>query len=259
MKTLKTLIFVQFFMFCQLVAAQSADSTVTIKIQSGNFIVSGIVADEQTRMSVVNTISSIIGNKADFDELKVNRSFDAFGLGWHEDFERAVDKIKNWKSGVFVFIKPQTESLPDMPQEIWNAEIRLLPDNGIIKPSDFQNKIVVLFFLEHWCGPCLSMADKLQELYAEKPVGELEIIGVSTEPESKEDLRKLFEVKKYRYKLGLGEKSMLGKAAKISDFHGIPQTFLVRKGKLNGIFIGDSPKVFDYLKSQILKISNQQN
>lgn len=259
MKSLKTLIFIQFVLFCQIVAAQSVDSTVTIKVKSGNFIVSGVVADKQSRMFVIEIVSTTIGDKADFGELKVDRSFDSFGFGWRESIKESVDKMNNWKSGVFVFIKPQTETLPDMPHEIWNAEIRLLPDNRTIRPSDFQNKTVVLFFMEYWCGPCLSMADQLQKICTENSLEDLVIIGVSTEPESKESFGKLFEVKKYGYRLGLGDKTMLDKAVKISGLSAIPQAFLVRDGKLDGVFLGSSTSVIDRLKTLIREVSDKKN
>lgn len=259
MRTRILLLFILILLSCQIIFSQTASSSIIIKVNKGIFLISGVVSAEQTRNIVIEQIKAKFGNNTDFNQLKVVQSVIPFDSGWQKDFEKSLSKIRNWNSGIFIFTKNKGDELyPALPKAILEAKILLKNESKSVKLTDYPNKTIVLFFLESWCSPCIQQADILKNFYSEILSEDVEIIGVSTEPDEKENFREFIRRNNYNYKMGWADEKLLGSAVKISDFQGIPQTFLIRDNKLYGIFIGSSPKVIKKLKEEILRVSKEK-
>src|SRR5213079_778246 len=93
------------FASCQLLYAQTGktDSSITIKVANGKYILSGAVADENSRNKIIEKVRTQLSVNADFTALKVNPLATSFKLDWEKDFDKSLLKLKSWKTGVFIF------------------------------------------------------------------------------------------------------------------------------------------------------------
>jgi peroxiredoxin len=240
----------------QLLSAQTANnSSVKINVKNGQYIVSGVVTDENTKSEIAGKIKNQLGNTIDFSALKINSTAEPFAVDWRKNFDKSLLKLKNWKSGVFIFTANRADSSPNLPDDILNAEIFLIDRKAPVRIADYRNKTIVLFFLEAWCSPCLWQANELKDFYSEISPDDIEIIGVSTDAEQSEQFGELNRRLKFNYKIGRADKKLLEAAMNISKFPGIPQTFVIRDGRLYGVFNGASPVIYSKLTETILEVS----
>lgn len=265
MKISKSAFFLFFILSCQFVFSQTikTDSLVSIKVEKGNYFVSGIVGDENLKREIIEKIEIQLGNTVDYTGLKVVADALPFETDWRKEFETTLPKLKNWKSGVFIFsgkTNKTVEDFPNLPNEILSKEIFLI-SNESISLTKYRNKVVVLFSLATWCGPCVLQAEELKKFYSQNTAPNLEIIGlnVETSVEDKIDFRNFVNRRKFNYKMGFADKELIDFLIKISRLNGIPQALVIYDGKLYGIFAGGGERVFTQLKETVnktLEISN---
>jgi peroxiredoxin len=265
MKILKSAIFLFFFLSCQFVFSQTSklDSLISIKIEKGNYIVSGVVADENLKREIIEKINNQLGDATDFTRLKVEPNAKSFEIDWRKEFDATLSELKSWKSGVFTFsgkIDKKGEDFPQLAEDILNAKF-FLTDNKLVSLADYKNKVVVLFFLESWCGPCIVLADELNEFYSKVSSPNLEIMGLSMETslEEKKDFRNFVRRRKFNYKMGWTDNQLFQYFYKISNLNGIPQGFVICDGKLYGVFLGGSQRVNKHLKETVIKTLEDKN
>lgn len=265
MKISKSAIFLFFFLSFQIVFSQTTkiDSLISIKIEKGNYMVSGVVADENLKREIIEKIKNHLGNATDFTRLKDEPNAKSFETDWRKEFDVTLPKLKNWKSGVFIFsgnTNKSGEDFPQLPNEILTKEI-LLIDNKFISLAKYKDKVVVLFSLATWCGPCVVQAEELKKFYSQNTSPNLEVIGlnVETSDEDKKDFRNFVRRRKFNYKMGLADEQLLNFFIKISRLNGIPQSFVIYDGKLYGIFAGGGDRVLKQLKETVIKTLEENN
>lgn len=120
---------------------------------------------------------------------------------------------------------------------------------GTLKSSDLKGKVTVVDFWATWCNPCIEEIphyNKLKEKFAGKDV---EILGMTVQSGSMEDIKPKVAEFKIQYSVVLGDD-------KISDdFGGIigwPTTFLVSKdGKIVKRIIGSPPGKIEQMEKDI--------
>jgi thiol-disulfide isomerase/thioredoxin len=245
-------------LFVQALSAQTANnnSSIKINVKNGKYTVSGRLTDENTKSEIVGKIKNQLGDTADFSALKVDSAAEPFAADWRKNFDKSLLKLKNWKSGVFIFTAdPTADTYPNAPDEILNARIFPLDSRIPVRIADYRNRTVVLFFLASWCSPCVQQADVLQELYPEVSSSGVEIIGVNADSDDNVQFKKFVRLRNYSYKMAEANENLYAAALKISKFAGIPQAFLIRDGKLYAVFTGNSPQVVKKLKEKILEVS----
>jgi glutathione peroxidase-family protein len=92
---------------------------------------------------------------------------------------------------------------------------------------------------------------EMQNTYKDKG---FEIIGLDVDEETPEQIKEFAEEMKLNYKLGWIEQSQYSGFLRVSNFQGIPQSFLInREGQLLGVFTGGSPKTIAKLKESVTK------
>lgn len=263
MKAFQTVLLAVLLLFCPAAFAQTVNSSVTIKVDRGNYTVSGVVADEAYKNEIINRVKAQLGGSADFSRLSVSANAEPFRNDWLAEFDKTLLKIKQWRTGVEIF--SNAERLKDrtfMPlsAEIMNARF-LLSDGQTVSLKDYPNKVVVLFFLESWAAPVISQAAILNEIYAKISSRNIEIIGLSseTEPEDRNALRKFFEKQNLQFKFGWTDSEMFQNFVKISKLNGVPQAFIILDGKLHGVFAGGGTRTTERLKETILKTLDDNN
>ncbi len=257
----KILFFAIFLLACQSAFAQTLNSSITIKISDGKFIISGIITDNQTKTFIVEKITAELGKDVDFSKIAIDYMAKSFGTGWRYKFSETLSKIKHWKSGLVSFTSGKDYlTYPLKIQEnILNSEI-LLTDNKRVKLTDFKDRLVILFFIEHWCGPCRNQATDLQSFYKEISQ-DAEIIGVSfeTSASDNEDFRKVIQQLNFSYKFGFANSEIFEFSTDLTNMNGIPQTLLIFNGKVLNVFGGASPKVMNNLKESTRNFLQNKN
>jgi peroxiredoxin len=263
MKAFQTVLLAVLLLFCPAAFAQTVNSSVTIKIDRGNYVVSGIVAGEAYKNEIIQRIKTQLGGNADFSRISVSANADPFQNGWLTEFDKTLAKIKTWRSGIAIFSyaeRSYDKDFPPLPAEIMNARF-LLSDGQTVSLKDYQNKLIVLFFLESWAAPVISQAAILNEIYAKTSSRNIEIIGLSseTEPEDRNALRKFFKKQNLQFKFGWTDSEMFQNFVKISKLNGVPQAFIILDGKLHGVFAGGGTRTTERLKETILKTLDDNN
>lgn len=263
MKVGKMLLLLIFLMSCRAVYPQTVNSSVTIRIDRGKYMVSGVVPSDSIKTEVVEKIKTSLGGSPDFGKLIVQRDAKYFYPGWQAELDKSLPKIKSWKSGVFIFSHNKAEdrkNYPPLPEKIANARI-LLNDGRTVTVKDYKDTLVVLFFTETWLGPGRPLTTDLNQFYQGVSSRRIEIIAVSTEISSREkkDFRELFKQFNVQYKFGWVDEQMLSDIYDISKLRAIPQTFVILNGRLHGVFTGSSPRVMGLLKELITQTLDENN
>lgn len=235
------------------------NSSVKIEIKNSRYVVSGVVRSEVVKNKIIEKVNEISAANLEFSRLKVDSTVAPFPVGWQTDFDKRLLRSKRWKSGVFIFRADANAEYPNLLEDVLKADIFLT--GGSEKPvklSDYRNKTVVLFFLASWCYPCRQQAERLDKFYSEISSSDVEIIGVGVDADDKEDFIKMAERLNLKYKLGTANENLYNAGLRISEFNGIPQTFVIRNGKLHGVYKGSSPQVAKALEEKILEVSKMK-
>ncbi len=126
-----------------------------------------------------------------------------------------------------------------LPDYILKAELRT-PAGETLTLEKYKG-IVLLNLWATWCGPCrLEMPDlnELQEKYRSRGVT---VIGLDVEGETKEEIEAFRKKMEINYLLVSGDDNLAQALMAISRMQGIPQSFIIVGGKLEGVFKGYNP------------------
>ena len=263
MKACKILLFLLFFLSCQIVFAQTVNSSITIRISNGNYLVSGIVKSDAVKNEVIEKVKAQLGSSVDFSKISVQAAAKPFQEDWQTEFDKSLSKIKRWKSGVIIFSnaeRPPTLEYPPLPQEIANAKI-LLTDGQTVSPKDYRNKVLVLLLFASWVSPGFGQARDLNDFYKTVSSRNIEILGIDIEdsPDEKRNFPKLSKIYNLQYKLGYIDPKLVPLFVRFSKKEWLPQTFVILNGKIQDIFTAYSPAVKRDLEKLIIKTLNENN
>jgi peroxiredoxin len=263
MKIRRMLLLAIFLLSCQTAFSQTVSSSITIKINRGSYVVSGVVTSDSVKNQVAEKVKSELGGNADLSKIRVSPGAKPFKADWLAEFDKSLAKIKTWKSGVVIFSNSESQinnSFPLLPEEIANAKI-VLSDGQTISPKDYKNKVVVLFLFASWVTPGIDQAQKLNEFYQTISARNIEMIGMDTDddPGEKDAFPQVFKKYNLKFKLGWMDSKRFPAFVRISKLDGIPQTFVIFNGRLRGVFTGGGTKTTEKLKETILKILDENN
>jgi thiol-disulfide isomerase/thioredoxin len=250
MRARKVFLIVILALSFQSVFAQPKNSDITIKIKDGKYFVSGVLQNEDVKNEVIGKTSAALGPNVRYD-LNVSRWVADFDAEWREDFGKTLAVARRMRSGMVNFSSPpRTDRLPS---NVMNAEILLVGEKVPVHLADFGKKRMVFFLIESWCGPCISPADYLNDLYPYLKENGIEVIGVSSETSEleKKEFRYFARHGKYQYKLGWIDPRIYKTLFSISRFSAVPQFYLLTGEKVDGIFIGGAPRVNADMKKAI--------
>lgn len=179
---------------------------------------------------------------------------------------------------------PDLQEYPSIPENLLNTEILLTQKGKKITLADYKNNVIVLSFVASWSSPARKTLSELKKLYAENPPN-LKIIAVDIEDIKEEegeknqksgvavyrngkilenrqkeemlDFKKFVKTNKINFQTGWADKGFKDEFFEISKFDGIPQSFVIKNGKLRGVFLGASTKVNESLVNLVRKISTE--
>ena len=246
------------FLSFQSIYAQTSVSSIIVKKENGTYFVSGRVSNEQIRNQVIEIIKNQGAGNVDADNLKIEFGAGYLSSDWQIIFTEQISKIKNSKTA-FVQFKTDPNHYPKVPEKLLNAEIIQTENNEVIKLENYKNDIIILSLIAHWSGPDRTTIKVLNKLYDEN-LTNVRIIAVSADTEKDEILgfRKFVKWMNIKFQTGSSDKDFLNNMFEVSKFKGIPQSFIIKDGKLRGIFIGGASKVNSELVNLVRKISAEE-
>ena len=156
--------------------------------------------------------------------------------------------------------EPQKKNseFPPIAEKVAQAQMKNL-DGTTSKVADMKGKVLLLNMWATWCGPCRGEMPALVKMQDEHREKGFEIIGLNTDDgDTKEMIDKFASEMKLNYKLVWAPTEMQAALLKISNFGGIPQSFIVdRDGKLRGVFRGGGANEVKKMEELVAQIVNE--
>jgi hypothetical protein len=247
------LLFSLFTFLAQPVTAQSKEPYVSVSISKARFMVSGSVANEETKQAAVNVVTKQCG-VADYSAVKIDPRVYQFKDYWSLELE---DLLADCKLMTFGFIRYQRTTtsaarFPRLSRSVLNSELRFR-DGTHHKFAEIMRDVTVVNFLEPWLGPSRQQIPELNKLaLAHK---DLRVVGISFDTEMTDDssLWK-FSDSMIQFPLARADKVLFGRFANIADYEVLPMTFVVVDGHVRRSFIGGGYKVDQELRDLVADI-----
>jgi thiol-disulfide isomerase/thioredoxin len=143
---------------------------------------------------------------------------------------------------------------PPIASAVANADLKNL-DGSTFKVADRKGKVLVLNLWATWCGPCRQEMPTLVRMQETHGKDQLEIIGLNTDDESVELINEFAANMKLNYTLVWADTATQAALLKISQFGGIPQSFVIdRDGNLRGVFRGAGPADVRKMEELVAKV-----
>ena len=156
--------------------------------------------------------------------------------------------------------EPQKKNseFPPIAEKVAQAQMKNL-DGTTSKVADMKGKVLLLNMWATWCGPCRGEMPALVKKQDEHRERGFEIIGLNTDDgDTKEMIDKFAAEMKLNSKLVWAPTEMQAALLKISNFGGIPQSFIVdRDGKLRGVFRGGGANEIKKMEELVAQIVNE--
>jgi len=126
-----------------------------------------------------------------------------------------------------------------------------LPDieGNIVNFSDYRGKVVIVDFWATWCGPCISEIPHFIDLQNTYQLEGLQIIGVTMQSGSSEDVAEKVRELNINYTIVMGNNEV---AQKFGGVRAFPTTFVMDKeGKIYKKYIGALPNIKELFEADI--------
>ncbi len=122
-------------------------------------------------------------------------------------------------------------------------------DGNIVNFSDFRGKVVIVDFWATWCHPCMIEIPHFIELYNTFSLEGLEIIGITMQSGSPDDVAKKVQELGINYTIVMGNNEV---AQQFGGIQGFPTTFVMDKeGKIAKKYLGALPNIKELLEADI--------
>ena len=124
---------------------------------------------------------------------------------------------------------------------------------GILKSADLKDKVVIVDFWATWCSPCVQEIPNFNALQAEYQGKSVQMLGITVESGSLDDVKPFIEKYKIKYPVVMGDEAVVEGFGGVIGF---PTTFVVGKdGQIYKKFLGNPPNKKEQLRKLIETLS----
>ncbi len=148
---------------------------------------------------------------------------------------------------------------PPLASAVAQSDMKNL-DGSTSKIADRKGKVLLLNMWATWCGPCRGEMPTLVKMQNEFGPKDFEIIGLNTDDgDTKEMVEEFSKEMNLNYTLVWADTAMQKGLLNISNFNGIPQSFVVdRDGNLRGVFRGGGKAEVQKMEELVAKVVNEE-
>lgn len=98
---------------------ETEESLVTVEAKDGKYAISGVVADEATKASILKEAEAIWGSgNVDVNGLNVSANATPHKEGWWDGFRGLLPSLKDWKDGSISWTKGEIKTVGSIPGEV---------------------------------------------------------------------------------------------------------------------------------------------
>jgi len=223
--------------------SETLPSSFTVIVNAGRVFVTGTVDSEETKEKVSQIIKHSIGRKKAETKMLVDARAKPFPIGWETTAANELRSVILWKSGDFTF----THNL-DEDKRLF---VPYLMTTKVIEPGkprtaqliNPNKKVTLINLFAIWALPARSELPVLSELYRKYSGEGLDVISVDADDnETAIQILKFKRDLSLKFRVASSNNGLMHRMVRISQFMGIPQTFVIRDDKIEGIFRGAGAK-----------------
>lgn len=153
----------------------------------------------------------------------------------------------------------KSSGYPPIASAVAQADIKNL-DGTTFKVAERKGKVLLLNLWATWCGPCRAEMPALVKMQDEYRGKGFEVIGLNADDETVEIINKFATSLNVNYQLAWADTNLQKELLKISQFGGIPQSFLIdRDGNLRGVFKGAGASEIKAMETLVGKVVNGED
>lgn len=128
-------------------------------------------------------------------------------------------------------------------------------DGQTFQLDKLRGKVVVLDFWASWCGPCMKTMPQVDEIIAEFPADQVELVAVNLE-EPADRAQAAMERLKLKTRVAL---DLDGVAARNYQASAIPQTVVIdRQGIVQYLFVGGGPTFLKQFRESLQRVVDEK-
>jgi thiol-disulfide isomerase/thioredoxin len=232
----------------------SEEPNITIRVLNGKYLVSGIVDGQVTRDLLVSQLQTELPVGSLKIDVKTDYGVGPFAVGWQEEFQKSLMKVREWKSGLYVFSRNKAKDRKAFEAFLRSSNFQPLNKVEQEKLIDPTKKTTLVFLFATWCGPCRVQIPRLNDFFSEYSQQGLDIVALDTDDESKKDIDEFIRQNKMIYRVGLASLALQNSFVNATRFPGIPQILVIVEGKIVHITAGAAPNEAEKLKSIVRQI-----
>ena len=251
-------------LFAQLLATPSftqspqETSTFTITIKDGRYFVAGVVNTEETKEKVLRIIRDSVGILIEGENIAVKISADKFPNGWEAIVAKELLPVKTWKSGVYTYARDLEADKRALLAYLATAEVNEPGKLGTSRLLDTTKSVTIINLFAVWNGPSRVDLPLIGELYKKYSSNGLNAVAVNVdEVETADEIARFKQTLSLEFKFASFNKELVERMLNVSRFNAIPQTFVIRDGKIEGIYRGAGPAENKKLKELVESIFAQ--
>lgn len=205
----------------------------------------GGVPTDGDRERAIQIVTSKCG-PISLNDIAVDRRLLPLPVGWEGEFEHMLVGCNSPGPKLILFNGQKGTvnfNYPQLPNSITNSLIRF-PDGSHRSFAETARGLIVLNLFEPWDGPSVEQIPWLNDLSSEFISQGVRVLAVSTDMHTSDaDFWTFGKRRGVRFELGRADETFLNEFAKLSKADVIPQTIILKDGRIRGVFLGAGARV----------------